>query len=316
MNTNSNMTGLTTIRKALDSWKVLIADDEQIVHDVTSLALKTFVFANKPISFYHAYSGDEARQMLEKNPDIAVILLDVVMETDDAGLQTARYIREKMNNKLIRIIIHTGLPDAAPEEATMREYDINDYKSKGDLTIQQLKTTMYASLRMYRDLVFLDQQHSIMQRVINSTSNLLDSAQLKELITDIRAQISSEIKSLSKHMVDSSDHTFLLAGCNKRLSGCLAQVLAGNGRFADVSGQRIDQVLDEQDLEIMKIAVHKKQTLVENNKAVFISANKQGDYGLIYFAELENCYSLNIDLMEVFSRNISIAYNNFCYQYA
>ncbi len=295
---------------------MLIADDEQIVHDVTTLALKGFVFDNKPVSFYHAYSGEEARQMLQLNPDIAVILLDVVMESDDAGLQTVRFIREQMNNRFIRIIIRTGLPEAAPEETIMREFDINDYKSKSELTIQTLKTSMYSSLRMYRDLVYLDRQRNVLHRVINSTANLFENAQLEPFISDIRSQIASEIEKLVGPLKDSPSHTFLLAGCNKKLSGCLPQILSGNGRFAQLSGQRIDQVLEEQDLNIIKKAVLKKETVIENQKAVFLSANKQGDYGLIYFAELDQCCGLNLDIMHIFSRNISIAYNNLCYQYA
>lgn len=309
------MAGPTTTGKSLDCWKVLIADDEQIVHDVTTLALKCFTFANKPISFYHAYNGSEARHMLKQNPDIAVILLDVVMESDDAGLQTARYIRGELNNDLVRIIIRTGLPDAAPEEEIMRDYDINDYKSKSELTIQKLKTTMYSSLRMYRDLFDLKQQRNVLHRVINATANLFENSQLDEFISDIRSQISSEIALMGSPLTDGKNHTFLLAGCNNRLSGCLPQILSGNGRFARLSGERIDQVLDEGDLNIIKKAVLKKESVVENNKAVFLSANKQGDYGLIYFAELDQFSRLNFDMMQIFSRNISIAYNNLCYQF-
>ncbi len=302
------MTDFTTDSRALDSWKVLIADDEQIIHDVTALSLKRFIFHNKPISFYHAYSGIEAGEMLRQNPDMAIALLDVVMETDDAGLQVARYIREELNNPFVRIIIRTGLPDAAPEESIIRDYDINDYKSKNELTIQKLKTSMYTSLRMYHDLINLDKQRTVLQRLIDSAANLFEHNQVEEFISDIRVQIGKVLG------MESRKHTFLLAACKKGQSGCLPQILSGNGRFASLTGLSIDSVLSMEDMNIIKNAIIKKETVIEDGKAVFLSANKQGYYGLIYFAEIEHLSSSNFDLMQLFSRNISMVYNSLCFQ--
>ena len=81
-----------------EKWKLLIVDDDEEVHSVTKLVLKSFSFAGRSFGFYHAYSGDEAIKILEKNPDIALILLDVVMEEDDAGLVVVKKIREEMRN--------------------------------------------------------------------------------------------------------------------------------------------------------------------------------------------------------------------------
>jgi CheY-like chemotaxis protein len=292
---------------ALDSWKVLIADDEQIIHDVTALALKRFIFHNKPISIYHAYSGVEAGEMLRENPDMAVALIDVVMETDDAGLQAARYIREELNNPFVRIIIRTGQPDAAPEENIIRDYDINDYKSKNELTIQKLKTSMYTSLRMYRDLINLEKQRTVLHRLLDSASNLFEHNQKEEFISEIRVQISKVLGMDRKH-------TFLLAASKKDQSGYLPQILCGNGRFASSTGLSIDTVLSMEDMNIINNAITKKETIIEDGKAVFLTANNQGYYGLIYFAEIEHLSTSNFDLMQLFSRNISMVYNSLCFQ--
>jgi CheY-like chemotaxis protein len=300
----------------LDSWKVLIADDDQIIHDVTTLALKRFIFHNKPISFYHAYSGIEAGEMLRQNPDTAVILMDVVMESDDAGLQAARYIREELNNPFVRIIIRTGLPDAAPEENVIRDYDINDYKSKNELTIQKLKTSMYTSLRMYRDLINLDKQREVLRRVIDSAANFFEHTHLDEFISDIKQQIGKVLCIDKGHLMEGRKHSFLLAGCMEGQSDCLPQILSGNGRFVDMTGQRIDAALGQDDLAIIKNAINKKQTIIENDKAVFLSINKHGCYGLIYFVETKHFSSSHMDLMQLFSRNISIACNSLCFQSA
>lgn len=80
---------------SVGSWKVIIVDDEPEVHAVTKLALSDFIFQDKNLEFLSAYSGEEGRKLITEHPDAAIVLLDVVMETDDAGLQVAKFIREE-----------------------------------------------------------------------------------------------------------------------------------------------------------------------------------------------------------------------------
>jgi CheY-like chemotaxis protein len=124
------------------TWKVIIVDDEPEVHAVTKLALSDFEFQDKRLEFISAYSGAEAKVQIDNNPDAAIVLLDVVMETDDAGLKVAQYIREVAKNNHIRIILRTGQPGQAPERQVIVNYDINDYKSKTELTAQKLFTVV------------------------------------------------------------------------------------------------------------------------------------------------------------------------------
>ena len=79
--------------------KILVVDDEPEVHAVTKLALSDFSFQDRSLEFYSAYSGEEGKKLIEEHDDAAIILLDVVMESDDAGLQVARYIREEAKNQ-------------------------------------------------------------------------------------------------------------------------------------------------------------------------------------------------------------------------
>ncbi len=137
---------------AESSWLVLIVDDEPEVHEVTKLVLGGLRFKGRGLDFIHAYSGAEARKVLAERSDIAVILLDVVMETDDAGLRLVRFIREEASNDLVRIILRTGQAGLAPERQVIDEYDINDYKEKTDLTAQKLSTAIVAALRGYQAL--------------------------------------------------------------------------------------------------------------------------------------------------------------------
>ncbi|SLM27896.1 putative Histidine kinase [Desulfamplus magnetovallimortis] len=131
------------------AWKILIVDDEQDVHYITEKALENFTYEKRPIFFYHSYSAAEAGELLQKHSDIALILLDVTLETDDAGLKLIHQIRKKLNNSITQIVIRTGQPGQAPEQKVIEDYDINDYRLKTELTSQKLYTVVTASLRSY-----------------------------------------------------------------------------------------------------------------------------------------------------------------------
>ena len=119
--------------KAPEMWNILVVDDDEQVHKVTSLALSNIQIHGKRLSFLHAYSSRDALDILQNDPGISVILLDVVMESDDAGLQLVKTIREDLGNEAIRIILRTGQPGYAPELEVIQQYDINDYKMKSEL---------------------------------------------------------------------------------------------------------------------------------------------------------------------------------------
>jgi signal transduction histidine kinase len=133
-------------------WKVLVVDDDPEVHAITRVVLQEVVFRDRPLLLLGATSAAEARALLERNPDVAVMLLDVVMETDDAGLTLVPYVRERLGNRQVRIILRTGLPGQAPERSVIVDYDINDYKAKTELTAQKLFTAVVASLRAYEHI--------------------------------------------------------------------------------------------------------------------------------------------------------------------
>jgi len=139
----------TTEEKLSESWKILVVDDEDQVHTATEISLRKFVFENKSLTFINAYSAREAKELIQENPDVAIILLDVIMETDDAGLNFVKYVREFLGNQLVRIILRTGQPGQVPEKSIIINYDINDYKTKTELTTSKLYTTMLTALRSF-----------------------------------------------------------------------------------------------------------------------------------------------------------------------
>jgi len=136
-------------------WTVMIVDDDAEVHSFTKLALHDFTYERKPLRFLSAYSAAEAAEIIKKHDDIAIILLDVVMESETAGLDLVETIRYHFNNTMVRIIIRTGQPGVAPERYVIDHYDINDYKEKTELTTDRLYTTIRSALSQYKQIIEL-----------------------------------------------------------------------------------------------------------------------------------------------------------------
>ena len=153
-------------------YKILIADDEDEVHKMTKLVLKSFQLDGASLEFHDTYSGRETIEFLNNNNDIAIILLDVVMEDDDSGLKVVKHLRENLKNNITRIILRTGHPGKAPEDKIIIEYEIDDYKTKTELTVQKLFNTMYVCLRAHRNIKSLNRQRLGLNKVINASQDL------------------------------------------------------------------------------------------------------------------------------------------------
>jgi len=146
--------------------KVIIADDEPEVHTVTRFVLKDFRYQGKKIEFLSAYSGPEAKQLLQEHPDASLILLDIVMERDNSGLEVAEFIRKDLDNDLIRIIVRTGQPGAISEEDVVQKYHVNDYKDKTGLTDKKFRAAMTMALRSHADLITLNSFRTILEHEV------------------------------------------------------------------------------------------------------------------------------------------------------
>lgn len=153
-------------------WKVLIVDDEQDVHEITRLNVKRLRFAGRGLELLSALSAEQAKAILRHETDIAVALVDVVMETDNAGLELVNFIREELGNNKIRLIIRTGQPGAAPEREVIDHYDIDDYKDKTELTAQRLYTSLRTALKAYHDLRVIDRNRQGLEYILDATPGL------------------------------------------------------------------------------------------------------------------------------------------------
>ena len=159
--------------KRLSPWQILIVDDDPDVHTTTTFALRGTEILGRPLSFLHAESAAQACEILATGAELAVILLDVVMEQEDSGLKLVHAIRKEFNMSETRIILRTGQPGYAPEMDAIRDYDINDYKTKSELTRNKLFTTLTAAIRSYRQIRTINTSRRGLDMIVHATGELL-----------------------------------------------------------------------------------------------------------------------------------------------
>ncbi|AWK85676.1 diguanylate cyclase [Azospirillum thermophilum] len=217
-----------------EPWLVLVVDDEPEVHAVTRLALSKLRFQGRRLRLISAASAEEATEILRCVDDIAIVLLDVVMETGDAGLQLVRTIREDLGNQTVRIILRTGQPGQAPEEDIILAYDINDYKSKTDLTAKKLFTTVVTALRSYAGLRELEASRRGLQQIIRSADTLFELRSMPAFAAGVLDQLSRLLRARPDAVLYAQRGG--CDGCGDDPAAGSACVLAGAGRYAGISG--------------------------------------------------------------------------------
>lgn len=135
------------------AWDVLIVDDEPDVLTLSELAMEDFAVYGLPLVLHTAQTKAEAIALLEETPDlatnVALAFIDVVMETDSAGLELCNYIREDIGNRLTQLFIRTGQPGLAPERTVIDEYEINGYFTKLDTTEEKLYSLVKSGIRQF-----------------------------------------------------------------------------------------------------------------------------------------------------------------------
>jgi signal transduction histidine kinase/response regulator of citrate/malate metabolism len=235
----------STSAAAATRWKVAVVDDDPAVHDGTRFALQDFRLHGRGLELISARSAAEARVLFRKHSDLAVILLDVVMETEGAGLELVEYVRKEIGNETVRIILRTGQPGQAPERRVVVDYDINDYKAKTELTAEKLFTTLTAAIRSYEQLLRLTETRRGLEIIIDAASSLFDQRSLKRLAEGVLTQLSS--------LMDVECAGILVLREAEGQGGL--SVLAGSGSYSEFAG---DRPLDPDLHELIHAAFEKR----------------------------------------------------------
>ncbi len=298
------MSFLSAATPKLAPWKVLLVDDEPDIHDITKLTLSRFRLDGRPLTFLHAYSGDEAKQVLARETNIALVFLDVVMEKEDSGLEVARWMRQDQDNQFTRIVLRTGQPGQAPEERVIVNYDINDYKEKTELDRTKLFTTTFAALRAYRDIMKVEEARRVqanyregLERVIAASAHIFQQRNLKDFANGLLQQVVALLR---------LDQSMLL-----RLRG--ASVITGESEYEVLA--QIGDIGDAARLEPELLAQldHARSNRISHlhgDTYVGYFPNTSGKASLLVLRGVEEISEIDAQLLEVFCSGVAIAFDN------
>jgi response regulator RpfG family c-di-GMP phosphodiesterase len=299
-------------------WKLLVVDDDPDIRELTRMNLKGFRFADRDLDIIEAASAYEARAIMTKNRDIAVALIDVVMETDDAGLRLVEFIRKEVGNMMVRLIIRTGQPGMAPERHVIEHYDIDDYKDKTELTAIRLFTTVRTALKAYRDLRTIDLDRIGLQYVLQAAPDIyrISNRSLNNFFQGVLTQIIglcnlSESSFIS--MIDGAIATF--DDCDVMVHATSGN-LAGQARFDDIRSRCADAILSGTIPQGLRKDAYVVPLVVQHQPAGFIYIEptedlNESDRGLITMvaqqcsSALENL-RLHINLAESYDHMIDM----------
>ncbi|HEV7855689.1 MAG TPA: EAL domain-containing protein, partial [Herminiimonas sp.] len=285
-----------------DVWLVMIIDDDADVHSATTFALANIEIQNRPLAFLHAYSAQQARDILAKQPNVAVILLDVVMEQQDEGLQLVHYIRDVLHRAEVRIILRTGQPGYAPEIDAIRQYDINDYKTKSELTRIKLYTVVTAAIRSYEQICTINSSSSGLDLILHASTELMALQSLEEFTAGVLTQVTRLLGMPTdgllcvQEYLHNQDTEFF--------------VIAAAGNYRDLINHPVSSFDEKQIGEALTRAMHEHRNIYGQD---FIALHFTGNAERNFAAFLKTGRALNpieLRLLEVFCKNISVGLAN------
>jgi signal transduction histidine kinase len=279
-------------------WKVIVIDDDGAVHDGTRFALYDYVLNGHGLEIISAYSAEEGRELLRQHPDTAVVLLDVVMESDVAGLELVDYIRTELKNETVRIILRTGQPGQAPERRVIIDYDINDYKAKTELTADKLFTTLTSALRSYEQLQRLEETRRGLEIIIDAAAKLFDFRSMQQLAEGVLTQIASLLKVECAGILvlrdgGDTDETF--------------SVLAGSGCYQQYTGSH---TLDSELRQLVEAAFRRRRHEFHAKRSVLYIKTVGGREVVALLEAARFLSDTDRALVEVFCSKLSVAFDN------
>src|SRR5436189_4204728 len=281
-------------------WKVAVIDDEPAVHDGTRFALSDYRLNGQGLEILSAYSAAEGRELMRRHPDVAVVVLDVIMETDTAGLGLVEFIRKDLKNETVRIILRTGQPGQAPERRVIVDYDINDYKAKTELTADKLFTSLTAALRSYQQLQRMVQTRRGLEIIIDAASTLYDFKSMQRLAEGVLTQLASLLN------VDCAGILVL----RDDGAGSDFSVLAGSGCYSRFIGTSSSKSLDADLRTMVEAAFQRRKNEFADHRSVLYLRTGSGREVLVLLQAERPLSETDRALVEVFSSRLSIAVDN------
>ncbi|EMB50569.1 Response regulator [Vibrio mimicus] len=286
-----------------EPWRVLLVDDDEQMHQITRLALSGFQFQNRPLELISVLSGNEAQKVMAEQSDIALALIDVVMETEHAGLDLVRYIRDVLQNRQVRLVLRTGQAGQAPEDNVIKDYEIDDYKEKTELTTQKLRTLLYSMLRAYRDLCLIEDQKRGLSHVIEASANVQNTKTLQTYATAVLSQLTSLLKLHA---------SAFYCVVNPRPGGeeYSALTVATTAECVDLYVESPFEGLPAEVETRCKEVLKKGRTCDYGDAYVFFKQDERGVDSVLYVDLEQELSELDRKLLEIYMYNIGLTFEN------
>jgi signal transduction histidine kinase len=272
------------------------------VHEGTRFALSDYVLNGQGLEILSAYSATEGRELMRSHKDIAAVLLDVIMETDVAGLELVEFIRNEIHNETVRIILRTGQPGQAPERRVIVQYDINDYKAKTELTADKLFTSLTAALRSYQQLERMVQTRRGLEIIIDAASTLYDFKSMQRLAEGVLTQLASLLN------VDCAGILVLRDDGNKAREDFA--VLAGSGCYSRFIGAASSKSLDPDLRSMVEAAFKRRKHEFADHRTVLYVRTGSGREVVVLLQSERQLSDTDRSLVEIFGSRLSIAFDN------
>ena len=283
-------------------WRILITDDEQDVHSATTFALRNTKILGRKLEFLHASSAKETVEILEKNRDIAVIILDVVMETPNAGLDLVAVIRKQLKINDSRIILRTGQPNQAPEIEVIRDYDINDYKLKSELTQTKLYAALTTAVRSYKQIRMIEASKEGLGLIVKSSAELLSQQGLNAFAHGVIVQLAALMGVPAEGLicVHHSNH--------ERIED--SQIIAAAGSYCLLIDQPLSQLAEQSVRESLSSSLRNQcNVFASSGIALYLGSDERGGMSC-YVANVANLDEIDAGLLELFCNNIRVFADN------
>jgi diguanylate cyclase (GGDEF)-like protein/PAS domain S-box-containing protein len=285
-------------------WKLLVVDDDPEVHGATRFALHNLHIIGRPICLLHAYNSPQARAQLHSHPDVAVALVDVVMETEQAGLDLVGYIRNELKLTECRIILRTGQPGYAPELKVIHEYDINDYRTKAELTHTRLITAVSTALRSYEQLHALAEHRQGLELIMGAAADLMEQHAITRLADGVLTQLAALLKLPVNGVI------CIRSGILSSGDGGQCDIVGAVGQYAPYLAQPLETLPDQRIISVIQSSLVQGQhrfgpddivlylkTIPHQDVAIFLDSNPA-------------LTTLDRPLLEVFLTNIAACFRN------
>ena len=283
------------------TWTIAVIDDDVAVHEGTRFALSDYCLNGQSLNILSAYSAAEGRELMKANPDIAAVLLDVIMETDDAGLDLVEFIRNELRNETVRIILRTGQPGQAPERRVIVDYDINDYKAKTELTADKLFTSLTAALRSYQQLERMVQTRRGLEIIIDAASTLYDFKSMQRLAEGVLTQIASLLN---------VDCAGILVLRDDAMTEDAFSVLAGSGCYSRYMSDAQTRALDPELRDMVEAAFRRRAHEFADQRTVLYVQTGSGRELVVLLQAARQLSETDRSLVEIFGSRLSIAFDN------